>query len=244
MPSAQLLPDSVHLWFARPAEISAQVARRCLEVLSADERARQQRFIFDRHRLEFGVSHALVRETLSRYAPVAPEQWEFSCNPQGCPRIVPRPDAPGLRFNLSHTSGLVACAVTLDRAIGVDVEETRADRATASIARSVFSPHEVAALEALEPELQGPRFFSYWTLKEAYIKARELGLSLPLDKFSFTLHPEQAPTIAFHGLDDRPERWWFHCPQLSGPHACAVAVERSVGETPTLTVEETVPFAR
>ena len=106
----------------------------------------------------------------------------------------------GLRFNLSHTDGLVVCLVAVEREIGVDVEHTaRAGSVGIEIAERFSSPSEVAELRSLPFADQRSRFFDYWTLKEAYIKARGLGLHLPLDQFSFHLGltpvtPEREPT--------------------------------------------------
>jgi len=183
-------------------------------------------------RRRFAVAHALVRRTLSSYAGVAPAEWRFRSGPHGKPEIEPEPGLPPLRFNLSHTEGLCACAVTLGRDIGVDVEMTarRADRA--AIARRFFAPEEAAAIDAL-PEL----FFDYWTLKEAFIKACGRGMSLPLRQFSFRIGERGEPEFSFGPeLAEDPSHWRFFRHAPTPRHLGAVAVRAPDAGKLTLTV--------
>ncbi len=129
---------------------------------------------------------------LSRYADVAPRDWPFRIDEHGRPELAARPaGTPDLRFNVSHTNGLVACAVTVGREVGVDVEHT-GRRLVHDVAERFFSPREVADLRACPAADQPVVFFDYWTLKESYIKARGLGLALPLRQFSFLLRRVQS----------------------------------------------------
>jgi 4'-phosphopantetheinyl transferase len=217
---------------------SAAVAARGESGLAADrllldgaERARADRFVFARDRETFTVAHALLRRVLSRYAEVPPRDFCFDLGPQGRPELSAglRSQLPPLRFNLSHTHGLAAVAVTLERDIGVDVE-TLARPAPLEIIDHYFAPAEVAALRALPTAEQSERFFVYWTLKEAYIKARGLGLALPLQHFAFALVSGQPIGIHFSPeLDDEPRRWSFAAWPLGDRYRAAIAV-RSDGQ--------------
>jgi len=164
-------PGEVHLAFGSPEAILARCLDRASALVTAEERARHDRFFFEPDRLQYAATRSLARVMLSRYAPVAPRDWVFREGPHGKPAIAGPEGAPALRFNLSNTRSLVACAVTLDHEIGVDVEEIDRPGETVTIAERFFSPSEVAALRALPAGEQRERFFEYWTLKEAYIKA-------------------------------------------------------------------------
>lgn len=239
-----LRPDEVHVWIVEPERIDDP---RLLEaywgLLDAGEREKKRRFRFERHQRQYLVSHALVRLTLSRYAPVAPEAWAFTPNEYG------RPEATGewgrrLRFNLSHTDGMALVAVGLESDLGADVEDAERPGETVEIADSFFARTEVQALRALPKERQRERFFEYWTLKEAYIKARGAGLSLPLDQFAFDLQPEQLPRISFDPrMNDVPEAWQFMQLRPSTRHHAAVAVRRPRGQPFTVRWQLTVPLA-
>ena len=214
--------DDVCVWLAEPAAWREPADReRLLPLLSEEERDRQRRFHFDEDRLAFLVAHGLVRMALSRYAPVAPEQWTFSADSYGKPSIA-TPASP-LSFSLSHTRALVACAVVRGRPLGVDVEDASRP-APLEIAERYFVPGERRDIFATEPDQRTRRFFEYWTLKEAYVKACGLGLSLPLDRFEFQRDAEGAWRIAFAppALDD-PAAWWFHA-WPTPTHQAAVAL--------------------
>lgn len=204
-------PHDIHLWFAFPDEImDTLLLSSYRQLLSPDERNKQQRFYFSEHRHQYLVAHALVRTTLSRYAAVHPRDLEFVCNDYGKPEVVVRGMVSPLRFNLSHTDGLIACAVILENDIGVDVEKVHRAGIDLAHADRFFSPKEMAEFQPVPEERKRERFFEYWTLKESYIKARGMGLSIPLDRFSFHISDHEALNISFHPkLDDDPDRWQF-----------------------------------
>ncbi len=237
-------PDEVHLWVVEPERVrEPRLLSAYLGLLDAGERERRLRFRFEKHRHQFLVSHALVRVTLSRYAPVPPEDWRFVTNAYGRPELVGE-GLPRLRFNLSHTDGMAVCAVALDVDVGADVEDSQRPGQTVELADSFFSRSEVQALRSLPVERQRERFFDYWTLKESYIKARGAGLSLPLDQFAFHLEPGRPPRISFDPrLVDDPETWQFVQVRLSPEHPAAVAVRRTRGLPLTVRCQRTVPLA-
>lgn len=192
--------------------------------MTDDERARHERLYFERDRHMFVITRALVRTTLSKYAACDPAAWRFEANPWGRPHACgPRP-AP--YFNLSNTRGLVACAVAQTEGIGVDVENITRNTEPRAIAHRFFSSSEVEALMALPEDEHRTRFFSLWTLKEAYIKARGMGLAIPLGQFSYAL--DTAPiTIRFGPqIEDDPERWRFALTRASDDHFLSLAVDR------------------
>ena len=241
-PLLPLRPDEVHLWVVEPERVvEPRLLAAYRGLLDAEERERQQRFRFEKHRHQFLVSHALVRVTLSRYAPVAGAAWRFSTNAYGRPEIAG--ESWRLRFNLSHTDGMAVCAVALDTDVGADVEHAARPGQTVELADSFFARSEVAALRALAPEHQRERFFEYWTLKESYIKARGAGLSLPLDQFAFHLEAGRAPRISFDArMQDTPEAWQFIQVRLGVEHPAAVALRRDRSLPLTLRCQRTVPL--
>ncbi len=226
MPS---IHNAVHVDWVRTETAATEVQLdRCCRLLAPDEYARMARFMFERDRRQYLLTRALVRTMLSRYAPVLPTEWRFGTNQHGRPEILNRP--PGvrdLRFNLSHTEGLIACAVTVAREVGVDVEYV-GRLLVYDVADRFFAPREAAALRALPAADQPLMFFDFWTLKESYIKARGLGLAMPLADFAFRLDPPGAPVISFEStLDDDPAAWQFVQSWPSPMHRLALAVRRT-----------------
>lgn len=239
----ELLPTKeVHVSLVAPDNPeAAEHLHRYQELLNGEERERMARLVFARDRKRFLITRALVRTMLSRYAGVKPADWKFIANVHGRPEILDRPPGvPDLRFNLSHTEGLIACAVTIGREVGVDVEHVER-RLTHDVPGRFFAPREVRDLRARpEPEQQSV-FFDYWTLKEAYIKARGFGLALPLGDFAFKLAPPAPPSITFEpALDDDPTTWQFFQDSPTPRHRLGLAVRRTGNDLP-VRIREVVP---
>ncbi len=224
------LPDpEAHLWLARPAAFTdpAQLDR-LRAMLTDEERARTDRYRFARDRRTSLVTRALVRLTLSRYCAVPPARWRFRTNRHGRPEIAS--PASRLRFNVSHTEGLVVCLVSRGRELGVDAESLRRERRWLDLAERFFAPAEARALREVPPARRALRFLEYWTLKESYVKARGRGLTLPLSGFRFDL---PAPALAgirvrfTPAVDDDAARWQFSLDRFGPDHLVATAIDRA-----------------
>ncbi len=229
-PPIALGEGEIQVWTVSPARIRqpAQLAN-CERLLSEEERARCARRTNEASRHEFLVSHAFLRLVLSQYAAVAPDVWTFRATEHGRPEIA-GPDGHGpLTFNLSHTDGLAAVAVAGGIEVGVDVEALDRREVERGFAARFFAPAEVEALERQPEAARRRAFLQLWTLKEAYIKARGLGLALPLHAFAFS-RPDGTPAVAFTPeIADDPATWQFVELAPTPEHVLAVAVRRPAG---------------
>lgn len=235
--------SQIHLWLAYPGEITdLRLLAEYRALLSEDELAKQVRFHFARDRHRYLVTRALVRTVLSKYAEVEPRDWRFEVNEYGKPSIsVEHAQGRGIEFNVSHTDGLIIMGVTHERALGVDVENVLTQRAAPEVADRFFAPDEVAALRALPVPEQPQRFFEYWTLKESYIKARGMGMSIPLDCFSFRLSAgARAQLTVDPARDDRFDRWCFWRLRPRTEYLAAVCAEAH-GQSLRMVLRRIVP---
>ncbi len=216
---------------------------RCRALLDESELARLGRFRFEKDQHLYLVAHALTRLALDRHLGERdPGSFRFAAGPHGRPELVGAPR--GFFFNLSHTEGLVAVGIAEGREVGVDVEEAKARNATRDVAQRFFAPNEHGTLDGLSEAGWVGRFFDFWTLKEAYLKARGAGLSLPLDQFDFTFGPADGAlrlNIA-PSLNDRPERWQFGLYQVAERHRLAYAVERNGAPRVEVKLSEWQPY--
>jgi 4'-phosphopantetheinyl transferase len=271
--SLPLPPGCVDLWFA---SVETAVAGGRIAVyrdwLPADEVARADRYRQEKDRNCCLVARALVRSVLSDYTGHDPAAWTFRYNAHGKPSIL-EPAGLSLNFNVSHTSGLVICGVAFAGELGVDVErlsrEGKGDRhllceapegpsrqkvpvpfspSCLNLARRFFAGPEIAFLEQAPPERQPGLFLEFWTLKEAYIKARGLGLSMPLADFAFTLAVEQPatasqpPVIRFlRGGRGEADDWRFAQFRLCGDYQAAVALRPPAREDLSVRVRQRCP---
>lgn len=219
-------PDEVHLWYAFIDEAREPALVAAYDALQTDEeRARQARYLRESDRDLHRLTRALQRTVLSRYANVAPRDWVFARDTYDKPSVCGPSGVPWPRFNLSNTDGLVACAVsTTVPSLGVDVEPTTRHIEIEQLADRFFSPVEAADLRSRPPPHQTLRFFTYWTLKEAYIKACGQGLTIPLDQFAFHLAAGGDITVTFDPrLADDPAAWRYQLFRASDHHLAALA---------------------
>ncbi len=203
------------------------------QTLAPDERARAERFRFDRDRTRSIVARGLLRAIIARYLDREPGALTFQYNRYGKPSLPDELDGERIHFNVSHADSIALYALTRGRAIGVDIEYIRADMVTEGIAERFFSPREVAMLHALDPALQREAFFACWTRKEAYKKARGEGISVGLDRFDVSLATnEPAVILASREDGEALPRWFLHHLTPAPGYVGAVAVQ---GEPCTVT---------
>ncbi|MFD7169995.1 4'-phosphopantetheinyl transferase family protein [Streptomyces violascens] len=222
MPAA----EPVFLWLLEESAVGRFAADLGgLALLGEDERARLRRLHTDGARRRHLGARLLSRYALSERTGRLPGQWRFRTGPFGRPE--PEPDGDGVRFNLSHTEGLIACVVTAGgRACGVDVERTPASPDAVRHLSPHFAAVERAELDALGPVRRAYRLAELWVLKEAYLKALGTGVTRSLGGFSFATDsngritvrdPERPPAAAAH--------WWFELLRPAPGHVLALAVE-------------------
>lgn len=233
--------EAVDIWFCTDTTISDNALLTHYEqVLEPQERAQHQRCHFAEHRHQYLVSRALVRHVLSLYAPeISPADWRFALNAHGKPNVAaPMPDL--VRFNLSHTCGLIVMAVARRREVGVDVEPC-GRAAPIEVAERFFATSERQYLLSLPEELRAARFYELWTLKEAHVKARGVGLTMPLSTFDVRLVENDGIELSLAaGATDEASRWalWL---LDAGQHKVAVAADAGGASALEIAVRQIVP---
>jgi 4'-phosphopantetheinyl transferase len=220
--------EQVHLWVLDPTQLDTSGhLSKYVGIISPAERARMERFHFQRDRMAFLAAHGLVREALSQFVPsVPPSLWEFRQTEKGRPEIAAPRLGTALRFNISHTRGLVACLVSLKVDCGVDVDTLDRVVNIARLAGKVLSPTERSQLLSVPAYRQNELFFSYWTLKEAYAKARGCGMHMPFHKCAFEFSSEGILAHFDASLNDEEKEWQFAQWSPTEKHLVAVALRR------------------
>ena len=225
-PSLQQLENEVHVWLVTPEAITdPERLAYYAAMLSPQERARQQRFHFEKDRHSFLISHALVRKVLSFYVDVGPADWQFSAGPHGRPEIAGPAGVPALRFNLTHTAGLTGCLVTLEADCGIDAELITRGGNLLTIAEKMFAATELDTLKGLDGRAFLEQFFIFWTLREAYCKALGVGLGFSKKDYAFETGSDEKVRIIFDTQAGASEGdWQFTILRPGADHLVAVAV--------------------
>ena len=236
------MSDAIDLWILDSSGFElADLEANAKNLLSVPEKQRYERYALARSRHQLLISRVLLHDVLSRY--VDKDELQLTIGSHGRPELIKN---RGLSFNLSHSRNRVVVAVTRAGILGVDVEYAARQRRVERLITRYFSKREQSALLALPESSRLARFYSLWTLKEAYIKARGLGLAIPLGDFSFSFAEdaqmsdadEDSPasvSISFEGslVDQKPASWRFWQGALAGEDYAFGLALQSAGDAPT-----------
>ena len=220
---ANLPTGTVHLW-KKSFDASAEEMERCYEVLSPEERTRAQRFLVEPPRRAFILTRGTLRLLLAKYLDRAPNNLSFRYTKFGKPLLN---EGNELRFNVSHTEGVALLAFARGTEVGVDVEKIRPVKDLKDLANRFFSVSERQKLNELELEDElHAAFFRCWTRKEAYIKGKGEGLSIPLHQFDVSIERgETQALIATRPEASEADRWLVRDIRFDGSYAAALAIE-------------------
>lgn len=218
-----LQQHEIHVWRVR-LDAEGSDVRALYGLLTADERRRAARLVFDEDRDHFVVARGMLRLILGHYLSREPEHLRFCYNTYGKPALAD--NEAQWRFNVSHSHGLALYAITRGREVGVDIEYMRPQVAAGHVAERFFSPQEVRTLRSLPREQQVQAFFDCWTRKEAFIKAVGEGLTLPLDQFDVSLTPgKPAALLRTRWNPAEATRWLLQALEPGPGYAAALAGE-------------------
>lgn len=247
----ECVPAPVNLWFCPNEDLAPGIAATLASYwLDESEQEVAGRFLFERDRRQYLVAHALVRRVLALETGIPEAEAVIWRSSRGRPFLqtpaggLPR-GAATLDFNLSHANAYNLLGVSRDARIGVDVERLdRGDRGLEDIA-ATFAPEErhwVADSAPGRPRAR--RVLRLWTLKEAYSKARGLGLGLPFDSFAFTLAEDRGVLSFRSPADDSAARWRFLEVEPVPDVLAAVAVEVDDAGPPEIHLHHGFPWGR
>ena len=209
--SARVFPhpaaDAVSVIWVDVSRLTSETATGALATLPSAEIARFQRYRHQQSAHQFLVGRLLLRRWLEEVAGVPSGDWQLIEGDRGRP-VIAHP-ATAVAFNLAHSGGLVACALSLLPEIGVDLEHLDRRPMAPDLFRRYCSPAEIADIERQPGDERPRRFLTYWTLKEAYLKARGLGIAVPLAEVEFSINGPN-PSIRFRGsLEGTDPAWAF-----------------------------------
>ncbi len=221
----QIFKDEVHVWHSF-LHLTVSQLDKMRSYLSPIEVERAAHFSFQKDRERYIAAHGILREIIGRYTNKNPACLQFIHNAYGKPFLSLDDNLFILSFNLSHSHDLAVYAFALKRKIGIDIEFIRSDVVKDSTAEYSFSSCEVAQLRSLPATSQTKAFFNCWTRKEAFIKAKGEGLSIPLNQFDVSLIPDKPACLLRTEWDtNEAKRWSLSDLNVNKEYAAAVAVE-------------------
>lgn len=145
-----------------------------LACLSTEELLRYRRFLRPLRQREFLLGRILLRFAVAHLAGIAPDAVCVTERKNQAPLVQLQLPATGSAttpyFSLSHSRGWVACAVSGDTALGLDIETVDAGRDVDAIGRAAFSGTESNWLSSRPAGDKVPDFYALWSSKEALFK--------------------------------------------------------------------------
>lgn len=233
------LKSELHVWYCRPdlIEDTAKILQYEAD-LSPNETERYRRFHNKQDRLNYLVAHTLLRRALSKYVAVSPSQWQFSSSKLGKPKLAVEFSELDLFFNLTHTPGFCACIISMGRLCGIDAENIHRTNKLEAVARRMFAKEE---LELINKTNITAQFYSFWTLREAYVKALGVGVSGSSKAYYFNIDKsDESATLCGDGsVIDDAKNWHFKLYLPTTEHKLAVAYKSN--EAAKVLLAELVP---
>lgn len=222
--------NEIHLWMVKPNEINFSDFRSKFKyLLNKDELEKSETYRLVSDNINYFISKCFVKHLLSRYLNIEAIDLRFRLGNMGKPEVF---NDKGVKFNLSHTKGLIVCAVSLDKDIGCDAEYSRIKNNATLIAENCFSNAEIDYLHGLPYNQRAERFLDLWVLKESYIKAKGLCVGLNMDEFSFSIgkpfldHKNDNIRLKFSSkITDKSENWYSTLIYPSDEHRIAISVD-------------------
>ena len=184
-----LAENELHVWRAS-LDWSGAILNRLENTLNAEERTRAERFLVPHARDRFVGARGILRELLGAYLGLDAAKVRLGYGPQGKPFLSPEHNSR-ICFSVSHSHEMGLFVFASGQEVGVDIEQVKPDFRGMEIATHFFSEEETAGLAKLPPKLAEEAFFGCWTRKEAYVKARGHGLSVPLRSFTVSFTEKQ-----------------------------------------------------
>jgi 4'-phosphopantetheinyl transferase len=231
-----LRDGQIHAWHFDFQDISSRF--RWDTLLNHQEKQRADRFRFAKDVTCFVTCRGVLRALLAAYLRTEPSRLVFETSDQGKPALCGPELANQIHFNISHSGTMALMGFVRGREIGVDLERMRTDFDVEAIADRFFSAAEKAALSQIPPENKHSAFFHAWTRKEAFLKAKGGGLSMPLSGFDVSVAPGlPAELLATRPDSSEVERWYLQSLQVADDYAASMAIGRIASQRAHLKVQ-------
>jgi len=194
------------------------------EYLSIKEQNQAKRYYNKLLTERYIISHGILRYILSYYVHQPASKLEFTSNIYGKPFLKDNQ----IQFNMSHSGNIACYVVTFNNQIGVDIEFQDNTIDIIEISELIFTPQEIELLKSLNYKAKYKSFYTFWTKKEALVKALGKGLSYPINKIE-TMGLLSGKGILFPNENSELQQKWY-CYELKVPknYSGAIGTENKI----------------
>jgi 4'-phosphopantetheinyl transferase len=157
-------------------------------ILSDSEKDAVSKFRFESDRYRFQLTRLFTRRILGRLLDVHPKDLQFRLGENGKPRIDETwMGDTDIQFNISHSKQMIVWGIARGVDIGIDTENFTGKEFPPEVVGDVFDAGEIAYLSQIDAARRNQIAYTFWTLKEAFIKATGKGMSFPITQLCFNL---------------------------------------------------------
>ncbi|MBI1771260.1 MAG: 4'-phosphopantetheinyl transferase superfamily protein [Burkholderiales bacterium] len=216
------------IWIARLDYL--RTYRSCLQsLLSSTEQVRGQRYLQQDDRDRYLGGRALSKLAIAKICGIPPEEISVVTATTGKPSVTfSRKNIVTPAISISHAGDLIVVALQYGAEIGVDVELFNHDVNLDDLMGVVCSSEEIAEINLPGAKNRAQKFYEFWVLKEAYLKATGEGLSADARRLVFSVDTTSKVSL-LKSLDSRNARDWdFLLRQYDEQHVIALASRRDV----------------
>lgn len=207
-------------------DLEPQAEAWLLESLDPSEQKRAERYRFEGDRLRFLAGRVLSKAAVAFFVGCSPKDIVLACDAHGKPFVKAPRKASGFSLSLSHSAHLVAVALAYGGLVGIDIEPWSRSVDIEALSKRFLSPQESLAIQQAG-DRKKETFLRTWTLKEAYAKAKGLGIGLPFRDFGLIVGPNQ--TIRWAPAPPDHDSWQFFSGSLGTDFCLGLCVEMERG---------------
>ncbi|MEO6537019.1 MAG: 4'-phosphopantetheinyl transferase superfamily protein [Ferruginibacter sp.] len=229
-PGRLICLNQVHVWRAS-IDLTEVAIQKLLQILSADEVEKANRFHFQKDKKRFIAARGILRQILGGYTGTSPDKLRFNYTANGKPVLATNTDTDTLKFNLSHSGSFALYGFSLHQNIGIDIECIRHDISAVQIAQKFFSKKEISLLGQVDNDKFHQLFFQLWTRKEAILKANGEGISSSMEKIDVSLiNGRGLSAVTLPSDESEGMRWYVQDLFPDHGFSGAIAVEEGLTE--------------
>lgn len=198
-----------------PEQMEERLYRHLLSEAAPEKQRKIERFIRRADAYRSLLADAIVRQGLAQQLSLERSALTFSSNAYGKPYVD---QGTGLHFNATHSGQWVA--VVFSRApSGIDIEAIKQEDSL-PLAKRFFSAAEYGAIVSSDQPMR--TFYTYWSMKESYIKALGLGMSKELPSFTVRIGADGSAEVEDNGQRSRYRIYPF---ELDRSYSSAVCLQ-------------------
>ncbi len=235
----------IHIWIVQLDQMLSRIPD-FIQTLHPDEIHKAEHFRFKKDRDDYIVARGSLRRILSSYLRMEPSKLCFQYNAYGKPSLSDKFPVDAIHFNVSHSHKIAVFAVARNSNLGIDIEYIRNGMDWETIAEQYFSIPELKRLQSQVPAKRAETFYEIWTCREAYVKAKGLGLSFLELRVEGTINPTVSKVVLDlleKGKSQEDSNWVLHRFQIGPDYLGAVAVESPIFTSLACDVENRIAQA-